>query len=71
MGRKELSGLAEAIAEIDREIVGLSGRRVDLAARLGELKRVQGLPIRVLAPHRRGAWGSMRPDGWPEDADEP
>ena len=46
MVSKELSSLREAIAEIDREIVDLSGRRVDLAAKLGELKRVQGLPIR-------------------------
>lgn len=45
----ELSNLAQAIAEIDGEIVSLSGRRVDLAARLGELRRVQGLPIRDYA----------------------
>lgn len=49
MGSKELSNLAEAIAGIDREIVGLSGRRVELAARLGELKRARGLPIRDYA----------------------
>lgn len=49
MGSNELSGLREAIAEIDREIVSLSGRRVDLAARLGELKRAAGVPIRDYA----------------------
>ncbi len=49
MSSKELSNLAEAIAGIDREIVGLSGRRVELAARLGELKRARGLPIRDYA----------------------
>ena len=59
MGSKELSSLAEAIAEIDREIVGLSGRRVDLAARLGELKRVQGLPIRDYA-HEKEVVGRAR-----------
>jgi chorismate mutase len=49
MGSDELSGLREAIAEIDREIVSLSSRRVDLAAKLGDKKRVQGLPIRDYA----------------------
>jgi chorismate mutase/prephenate dehydrogenase len=46
MGSNELSTLREAIGEIDREIVSLSGQRVDLAARLGKLKRAEGLPIR-------------------------
>jgi chorismate mutase/prephenate dehydrogenase len=49
MSSSELSILREAMAEIDREIVSLSGRRNDLAARLGALKRAAGVPIRDYA----------------------
>lgn len=49
MGTEELSDLRAAIAEIDRGIVDLSARRADLAARLGQVKRDDGLPIRDFA----------------------
>ncbi|MFV1961058.1 MAG: prephenate dehydrogenase/arogenate dehydrogenase family protein [Acidimicrobiia bacterium] len=59
MSNDEFSGVREAIAEIDREMIDLTARRVELAARLGELKRVQGLPIRDYA-HEKEVVGRAR-----------
>src|SRR5581483_1460847 len=38
--------LREKIRAIDKELVSLTARRLDLARRVGEIKRAKGVPIR-------------------------
>jgi chorismate mutase/prephenate dehydrogenase len=49
MAREDISALRDEIAAIDAEIITLASRRTELAARLGEKKRQEGLPIRDFA----------------------
>jgi chorismate mutase len=51
--RDELAQCREEIARIDREIVSLLRKRLDLALRTGVLKRALGLPI--LDPEREAS----------------
>jgi chorismate mutase/prephenate dehydrogenase len=46
MALEEMAQLREEIAEIDRQIVEAAARRGRLAARIGDIKRSQGQPIR-------------------------
>ena len=48
-----LDGARQDIERIDRELIVLISRRVKLARRIGEEKRVKGLPI--LDPEREAA----------------
>ncbi|HVD60563.1 MAG TPA: chorismate mutase [Gemmatimonadaceae bacterium] len=66
----ELSRCREEIENIDREIIDLLRRRLDIAQRTGELKREHGLPI--LDPQReakvvRSAVANARDAGLPEE----
>ena len=66
----ELAQCREQIGGVDREIVKLLRRRVDLALRTGNIKRELGLPI--LDPGReatviRTAVELARADGLPEE----
>jgi chorismate mutase/prephenate dehydrogenase len=45
MMREELARCREEIAQLDRELIGLLQRRVELALRTGPLKHNLGLPI--------------------------
>lgn len=49
MAREDISRLRDEIASIDAEIIRLASRRAEVAARLGEIKRADGLPIRDFA----------------------
>lgn len=49
----ELAAARDEIERIDREIIGLLGRRLTLGKRTGDLKRQAGLPI--LDPTREAA----------------
>jgi chorismate mutase / prephenate dehydrogenase len=67
---EELARCREEIGAVDREIVKLLRRRVDLALKTGSLKRELGLPI--LDPGReaiviRTAVELARSDGLPEE----
>ena len=67
---EELARCREEIGGVDREIVKLLRRRVDLALLTGNLKREMGLPI--LDPGReatviRSAVELARADGLPEE----
>ncbi len=49
MGHEQISELRNEIAAIDEELIRLAARRTELAARLGELKREDGRPLRDFA----------------------
>lgn len=49
MGRDEISGIRDEIGSLDREMIRLAARRTELAARLGDLKRQEGRPLRDYA----------------------
>jgi chorismate mutase len=66
----ELTRCREEIAAIDRELIALLRKRVDLGRRTGVLKREMGLPI--LDPGReaqviRGAVEAARTEGLPDE----
>jgi chorismate mutase len=66
----ELSRCREQIQQIDRDIISLLQRRVELARQTGELKRSSGLPI--LDPRReaeviRNAVANARDAGLSEE----
>jgi len=67
---EELARCRDAIAELDRELIALLRKRVELALRTGVLKRTMGLPI--LDPGReatviRSAVESARAEGLAEE----
>ncbi len=66
----ELQRCREEIAKLDKDLVALLRKRVDLALKTGPLKREAGLPI--LDPRReatviREAVEAARGDGWAEE----
>jgi chorismate mutase len=50
---RELESCREQIAAIDRELIALLSKRIDIARETGKLKRAIGLPI--LDPRREAA----------------
>lgn len=59
MDHDDLSGLRREIGDIDRQMLELALRRVDIASRIGHLKREQGMPIRDFA-HEKEVVGRAR-----------